>query len=166
MARSNLLLSLFITLSAVAGASFADAGPYTPPASAGFAKHSVLRTMGEVRSHLAKNPSSPLYLLSPTDRAKFVDSLVFTGKGVGSFAVKPLKNVSPDDALSILSLFGLQAEAAQLTGRNDARLADRVAPLTVARPPRPIGKSCVASPGGKRGRCIEDPGYRCSHLCN
>lgn len=58
-----------------------------------------------LKSH---NQQSPLNLLKPQSRQKFLNSLEFTESGVGGFSLEALKPLTPEARYSILALFGLE----------------------------------------------------------
>lgn len=51
---------------------------------------------------------SALDVLSPHARQEFIDSIVFTKRGIGGANLKPLADLSPIQQYSVLALFGLQ----------------------------------------------------------
>lgn len=67
-----------------------------------------IKTMAELKDHLATNAHSPLQRLRPDARAAFLKSMVFTNYGLASYSFAPLQKLSVSDAYAVLSLFGEQ----------------------------------------------------------
>ncbi|QDH69115.1 hypothetical protein [Marilutibacter alkalisoli] len=65
----------------------------------------------DLRTYLARNRSkdSPLNLLSPGARQRFIQSLVFTNKGLASFDYRDIQiELNATQTYQLLSLFGVQ----------------------------------------------------------
>ena len=130
-----------------------------------------LRSMKDVRSHLRSTPNSPLFALPPVLRKQFIESLVFTGHGLGSYSFVPLsKGLSVSDAYKLLALFGAQSSIAFIPGlprpANDLEVrilqSSQLSPMATA-PPWLHG-ICVIH--GKDGDCKEEYGRNCSRACD
>ncbi|GLQ45183.1 hypothetical protein GCM10007862_02340 [Dyella lipolytica] len=63
----------------------------------------------QLQAHLASTPTSPINKLSPSARFNFLNSLVFTQRGLASYSYIDLAGLPVSDAYSILSLFGAQS---------------------------------------------------------
>lgn len=64
-------------------------------------------------SYLRQLPAgSPLKALSQRARTDFLDSLVFTDRGLASYRYVPLQQIDLADAYRILALFGVQSSLA------------------------------------------------------
>lgn len=75
-------------------------------------KNAPVHSNALLAAHLmkAKDSGSPLNLLSPTARARFVDSLKFNEGGVTSFYYADIESeLTSSQAYELLSLFGLQS---------------------------------------------------------
>jgi hypothetical protein len=126
----------------------------------------TIRSREQLFAHMARTPASPLSALSPTARTSFLNSLVFTAKGLGSFSADALSGLPPGSVRQVLGLFALESEARTVRTSAGTNTLNRSAPPSFRRPPpRRWGKSCILFPGGTKGKCVKSPGYRCSHLC-
>ena len=80
----------------------------------------------DLAAHLRNTRTSPLNRLSPGAKQRFIDSLVFTENGLGSFQYSDLEaELSPTDIHAILGLFGLEDTTPMLTGARISTDADR-----------------------------------------
>jgi hypothetical protein len=74
-----------------------------------------IRSDAELADYLKSHRASPLDAFSRAARAKFLDSLVFTDRGLGSYRTADIEaELTPRQANAILSLFGVQDSMAQL----------------------------------------------------
>jgi len=122
-----------------------------------------LRSRHQLDAYLRTSPQSPLHNLGPAKMKAFVNSLVFTSKGVGSYSYTDLAGLPSAEAQGILGLFGLQDDI--VAGRAKRSVGAAGGRSFMKRPPPRWGKSCIVFPGGAGPRCINSPGYRCSYLC-
>jgi len=88
----------------------------------------VVHSRGDLDSYLADHPDSAIHALSDDGREAFLNRLVFTEKGLGSFNARVLEDeLTPTQIHEVLSLFGLGAlvshfKDARVETENDARL--------------------------------------------
>lgn len=76
---------------------------------------SRIRSAADLDSYLQAHETSPLDALSEPSRKRFVESLVFTDQGLGSYRYRELEEeLSPRQAFELLSLFGAQKTVARL----------------------------------------------------
>ncbi|GMV32155.1 MAG: hypothetical protein AMXMBFR59_42800 [Rhodanobacteraceae bacterium] len=74
-----------------------------------------VRSMAELLSYLRAHKTSPFDALSARSRKLFIESLVFTDQGLGSYRYRELEaELSPRQAFELLSLFGAQRTVGQL----------------------------------------------------
>jgi hypothetical protein len=70
----------------------------------------TIRSRAQLDQHLTTNLTSPMDRIPEAARRTFLDSLVFTDWGLGSYSYEPLAaNLSPTEIYQILSLFGVQS---------------------------------------------------------
>lgn len=135
----------------------------------------LITSTDQLGSHLATTPSSPLYKLSPAARSHFVASLVFTPRGLGSYAYEDLAGLSVADAYRVLSLFGAQSTVNSVPGLKENTDLDRtIAAKTQASAQAggvvgPLGdprfnKVCVVGPEGAN-KCVSEAGHHCTDGC-
>jgi len=93
----------------------------------------LMRLLAPIKSrvdldvHLSKagEIDSPLLRLSSAGRQGFIDSLTFNDRGLTGFRYSDLEaELSPSEIYAILSLFGAQHLARQMTGARPASTAD------------------------------------------
>lgn len=104
-------------------------------------------------------PESPLLKLPADLRKEFLDSLVFTERGLASYRYVPLQKIDMADAYRILALFGVQASisvapAMSITS-NESAMIKAAAGLS----PQPIDYgdyACVS-----KATCRRDTGAIC-----
>lgn len=107
-----------------------------------------IQSVQDLEKHLAENPNSPLLRLSDAGRTVFLDSLVFTEKGLASFNYKPLENeLTPSQIHELLSLFGLarltpRFENARIETSTDMKLLNATSDVSV-QCPTIEGAQCV-----------------------
>lgn len=74
-----------------------------------------IRSQAELETYLGQRKTSPFNALSPRSLKLFLDSLVFTEKGLASYRYKELEaELSPRQAVELLSLFGAQKTVSSL----------------------------------------------------
>lgn len=79
----------------------------------------TIRSEADLHSYLAsaRTANSPLDLLSAGAKRRFLESLVFTPNGLGSFTYADIRNeLTLSEAYRLLSLFGREATAASIRG--------------------------------------------------
>lgn len=67
-----------------------------------------IQSTQELQAYLQATPNSPLNHLAPDARQRFVNSLVFTDKGLGSFQYSELNTLPAADIQQVLTLFGVE----------------------------------------------------------
>lgn len=76
-----------------------------------------IKSLADLEHHLTTAIDSPLAKLTPDARKEFIESLVFTSKGLGSYSWRPLAaTLSVTDTWRVLSLFGLQSTTSDVPG--------------------------------------------------
>ena len=130
-----------------------------------------LRSMKDVRIHLRSTPASPLLALAPTQRREFINSLVFTQDGLGSYSYEALAHgPSVSEVYKVLALFGAQSEIAAIPGlpspQNDieVRMMQASLPSPMASAPWGVNGICVIN--GPNGICVHRHGSLCSRACD
>lgn len=73
-----------------------------------------LKSLADVDLHLRDVPATPLLALNEDQRRRFVNSLVFTDKGLASYSWLSLTELSIVDRYRILALFGAQNDLTKL----------------------------------------------------
>lgn len=68
-----------------------------------------IQSFEDLQAHL-KDPHSPIHKLSSLSKQEFLDSIVFTKKGLGSLSYGPLLELSNGDIYRIAKLLGVQFE--------------------------------------------------------
>lgn len=124
-----------------------------------------IRSKDQLYAYLSVMPDSPLHKLGPAKMQSFIDSLVFTQRGLGSYSYIELEDMSSSDIYRILALFGSQADV-PLIRRSVTESDGDVEQLLKSR--RPVDRhnwSCIVRPGGHGGRCRRDMGYVCGGGC-
>ncbi|HEX7840933.1 MAG TPA: hypothetical protein VF469_25825 [Kofleriaceae bacterium] len=74
-----------------------------------------IRSDGDLEVYLKATPNSPLDYMSPAMKQHFLNSLVFTERGLGSFTYKDLTNLPSEQVHQILSLFGAESAGSLIT---------------------------------------------------
>lgn len=115
--KMTVLLGVLLSVaSTVAGAAELQNRMPSPSAQTGMSQMTLdssvaqLRSSAEVYRHLAsRDTTSPLRLLSKPALARFVDSLVFSERGLASFRTDDLAaELTVSQAYQVLALFGQQ----------------------------------------------------------
>lgn len=123
----SLLLSAFVAGSAQAGTDGVPANPTQLQDAESRAalqreisgKLARIKNEGDLHAYLAsaRAMQTPLDLLSPGAKRRFIDSLVFTPNGLGSFTYADIRNeLTLSEAYQLLALFGREATAASIAG--------------------------------------------------
>lgn len=113
-----------------------------------------IKSRQQLQQHLAMTPDSPLYKLTPYARGNFVNSLVFTSRGLGSYSYVDLSGLSVSEAYAILSLIGAQSTIASVPGLKaesslDQAISDRAdiqAKSGVFPAAKPKDQTCYVGP--------------------
>lgn len=87
-----------------------------------------VKSASDLRDYLAtESATSPLSHLSPAAKQRFLDSLVFGEKGLGSYSYEPLQSeLTASQIYDVLSLFGAQATTHLIKGAAIETNADRL----------------------------------------
>lgn len=127
----------------------------------------VVRSPEQLDAYLASGTDTALHTLGTEKMRTFLDSLTFSGTGLGSFSSIELEGLPTSDVYRILAVFGLQSSTGAIPGRRQVNDDDRLINAYVARFSPRIKKnhSCIMSPGQLHGRCVKDPGRNCSTAC-
>lgn len=112
-----------------------------------------------------KKGTSPLDAMPPTERARFLTSLYFTGAGLGSFSYADLQNLTATQIFKIPSLFGVQADTPLIVGAHivtptDQAIMDMGRATTAAHPCPFYDYKCV-----RVGSCARYFNYICTCRC-
>ena len=91
----------------------------------------------DLDSYLRTTPSSPLDRLPAEAKQRFIDSLIFTENGLGSFAYSELETLSATEIYQILSLFGAERTTSMITKTRAS--GDSNKPTTQLNEPAPEG---------------------------
>lgn len=119
---------------------------------------------------------SPLDLLSDDAKQRFIDSIVFTDKGIGGYHYADLEaELTPTQIHSILSLIGVQHTLPKLTNARIETNADMLLMLTPQMSYSQYGGSAIGIGGGEddhkdyhcasRATCHEEDGSICMSSC-
>ena len=114
-----------------------------------------------------RNKSTPLDRLSKLGKKQFLESIVFTARGVGSFDAGPLRDeLTPTETHAILSLFGLQHKTHVVKNRRIASKADNMllSPQFCWLDPSDEDYGLCDGGGGPIG--TDYPGYKCDGKAN
>lgn len=90
---------------------------------------------------------SPLMSLTKESRKEFLDSLVFTERGLASYQYVPLQKIDAADAYRILALFGVQGSLAAIPGVNASSVDGRLVRAAMSKDPIMVdypGYACVS----------------------
>lgn len=82
-------------------------------------KLAKIKSEADLQTYLASTRSmqTPFDLLSPGAKRRFLESLVFTPNGLGSFTYADIRNeLTLSEAYQLLALFGREATAASIRG--------------------------------------------------
>lgn len=140
-----------------------------------------VKTLAELKEHLATNPRSPLYRLDPGARRAFLKSMVFTNYGLASYYFSPLQGLSVSDAYAVMSLFGEQRAVGTIPGMRARSSIEesmlfvsrsgRISPLGEDPPPTPTEplphQACIVdgSSSPPTHWCEPSPGAMCNSKC-
>ena len=128
---------------------------------------------------ITEQPSSPLNQLSPEGKARFLASLHFGDKALGSYNYQALETeLTASQIYDILSLFGAQATTRLIPGAVVQTSTDSLImkPQAINRPCGPGIDSCDSGGGdgdtdyegygcGRPHTCIVEPNAICMHSC-
>lgn len=109
---------------------------------------------------------SPLSYLSRGARNRFLDGLVFTSHGVGSYFSRELDmELTASQIYEVLSLFGLQGDTPHFKGARVVNDVDNaIMSLGHLRPPPDNNMYCQGNGGGMYW-CVPIDGNSCSDAC-
>jgi hypothetical protein len=103
------LIFTTVVASAVVTACATDQGPVVDDTA-------PIRSASELATYLGETPSSPLNRLSAEGKRRFMDSLVFSEKGLASYRYAELRaELTPVEIEQVLGLFGVDRNASLLT---------------------------------------------------
>ena len=92
-----------------------DEGAPSPTAPA-----QVIRSAKDLDTHVRTTARSPLDLLSPLAKQRFLDSLVFGATGLGGFQYSDLEaELTADEIQKVLGLFAMERATPLVTGETD-----------------------------------------------
>lgn len=126
----------------------------------------------QLQAHLASTPTSPINKLSPSAQFNFLNSLVFTQRGLASYSYIDLAGLPVTDAYSILSLFGAQSTISliphlQVDSALDQSILDRAESESTSGFVHPMAKPkdqvCLVGPDGSG--CASKYGSLCMDGC-
>ena len=113
-----------------------------------------IQSTQELEAYLQATPNSPLNRLSPDAKEHFVNSLMFTDKGLGSFQYSELKTLPATDIQQVLSLFGVERTISLFTKESaPSNLVEEI-------DQDHEGYQCVSV-----GTCMSAAGYICTSNC-
>ena len=112
--------------------------------------------------YLRTTPNSPLDRLPVAAKQRFIDSLVFTESGLGSFRYSELETLSAAEIYQVLSLFGAEHTTSMITKARASGDSNKA--TTQLSEPAPEGdhKDCWCS---SRGTCSPLLGHICMSSC-
>lgn len=76
----------------------------------------VIRSQSDLQNYLLTTTNSALHRVPASARQMFIDSLMFTPHGLGSYSYIPLQSLSVTEIHQILSLFGVQTSLEAIPG--------------------------------------------------
>ncbi|MEX1829016.1 hypothetical protein [Luteibacter sp. CQ10] len=145
-----------------------------------------IKSESDLRKYLlTESLSSPLNRLSPDAKARFISSLIFSEKGLGSYNYQSLEDeLTASQIYDVLSLFGAQATTHLISGAKVESKADLLImqPQVISLPCEEGGDLPCHGGGGDTGSgggevdhfeyscgsphtCISTPGAICMHTC-
>lgn len=129
-----------------------------------------IRSRADLARHLQTRRDSPLQRMAPMDRARFIEGLVFTEKGLASYSFLPMEGrLSVTETFRILALFGAQGSIGSVSTLPPVNAAERAMlessslSAMAAMPPWRHG-ICVVN--GSSRRCAARHGSNCSRACD
>ena len=128
-----------------------------------------IRSSAELDLYLAQHRNSPLHQLRPDLRQRFIESFVFTKKGLASYSYLPLERLSVTEAYRLLSLFGVQSSIGGIRGLRATNASERTileaSSTSIAANPDWKDGICVIH-GPAPGICHDRHGSNCSRACD
>jgi len=122
----------------------------------------LIQSSTDLAAHLRDAGDSPLDRLSTGARQRFIDSLMFTENGLGSYQYSDLEaELSPTEIHAILGLFGLEDSTSMLTGARISTDADRE--IMKRRDDDDWALKDFWCAG--RGTCLDKSGSACTRNC-
>jgi hypothetical protein len=85
----------------------------------------IIQSAEQLDSYLQSTSNSPLHLLSADARQRFIASLVFSDRGLGSFRYTELEKLSATEIAQILGLFGVERTTSLITKARVSTEADK-----------------------------------------
>lgn len=122
----------------------------------------IIRSQGDLQRYLQTTPDSSLHRLPASARQMFIDSLVFTPRGLGSYSYLPLQTLSVTEIHQILSLFGVQTSLEAIPGLRARTAAEHLMLRPMSRPGRPNSQCYM---GDKGTYCRVTQGSVCPTSC-
>ncbi|MDF2817527.1 MAG: hypothetical protein K0S73_1467 [Stenotrophomonas rhizophila] len=122
----------------------------------------IIHSPQDLQQHLAANHASALNKLSPTALSAFIEGLVFTPRGLGSYNYLPLQTLSITDIHRILALFGVQTSMEAIPGLMPRNASEELMLRPMARPGRPNSQCYM---GDKNTYCRATPSSVCPTSC-
>lgn len=117
---------------------------------------------------LRQNPEarSPLNMLSPAARDRFLKSLVFTERGLGGYYYADLEaQLTASQIYRVLSLFGAQHTTSLLQGARIENRADEIIMENTLAPEQPVGGDYQNYECVSRATCGPKQFYICMSSC-
>lgn len=112
MLRNHGIMCIGIIASMVASACATEQGA---DLGAGSDRAPQIRSAEELSSYFQSTRNSPLDDLPPAAKQRFIDSLVFTRSGLGSYRYTELEGLTGTQVYQILSLFNAERTTAMVT---------------------------------------------------
>ncbi|MET0506388.1 MAG: hypothetical protein ABWZ85_13765 [Luteibacter sp.] len=185
-AFSSVALAVTMLASGIAF-SYDNLSPEKAPASATVTAQGAIdearapiKSEADLQKYLvSEQATSPMNRLSPAAKAKFLSSLRFGDKALGSYNYEALESeLTASQIYDILSLFGAQATTQLIPGAIVRTETDSLImkPQAINRPCGPGIESCDSGGGtgdtdyagygcGRPHTCIIEPNAICMHSC-
>lgn len=124
-----------------------------------------IRSAQQLSEHLRTTPDSPLALLKPAARERFVASMKFTKAGLASYAVTELEALTASQVYEVLALFGLERTTPMI--QNAQVLDDADAAIMAAQQgdATTLGVDHEGYECAGRGSCAKASNYICTSNC-
>lgn len=122
----------------------------------------IIHSQSDLKHYLSTTHDSVLHTLPAHARQEFIDSLVFTPRGLGSYSYVPLKSLSVTEIHRILSLFGVQTSIESIPGLHAIDDAEQLMLRPMNRSSKPNSQCYM---GDKKTYCRVTPGSICPVTC-